>query len=1005
MFFARHRLALSIALTIASGLTAPVQAELLIDSPVTQTPKPDYDQKVTVTNTGSITVSGTALDLNNQYRSYWWNIENSGQITSTQGRAIDLGIPGSNNTWYGSYTLRNNPDGQIQGAEDAIRISNQPSGGAPINIQNSGTITSLNGAGINLSGYNTLHYQTAVTNQKDGVIQSSHADAIIMDSGTNGQIYNLGEISGGRNGVTIGKDVRISNKGAITGHDGTGVFSEAHADVYNYIGGVISGGTSGSLSNADGDGIRLDKGGSIWNEGTIQGTAASGVNKYGRANTSEGISSGGGLTLSNYGYPKTVDRPIGVISGANNGVLIDDGNGGSALAASRVYNYGIIQGLDGFGVKFVGDFNDEVINGGLISGSNGVALDMGGGDDILRLQSGSRFEGLVDGGSGHNTLVMGESYSYGDGNFGDSRNFQVLEVRQGQWTLTGKGDFNEGAHVFRYATLTNQGGIAGDVLVDQNAQYRGSGTSGNLTVNGTLQTSKELGGPQVNGNLVMGSGSTWVASPHATGGVGTVRVSGNANLSGASLLITPDYGNPNPWQNQFPWHSQYRLLEAGSITGTFKSDLLLGYAFLDPVLTYGQNTVDLSLTRNSVSFTEYARTANGARAVEAIDSIGWRDWRGWPRDPVFGPWFPRPYIENSVYNALLLTSESSAGLAIEKLAGSGNANLGIATLNASSQVGSSMLATMRQLGSGAGLLAGLDPTQTPTLAANSVPGSARNLNDPNARGRVWLQALGGYGKLDGEHGNPGLEQRTSGSVLGVDWSLSSAWRLGILGGYSKTDLSNRDLDGKLHSWHIGAYAMRQDGPLALRLGAAYSRHDGDNKRSVEFDRFSDRPKGSYDASSQQAFVELGYTLGSGRLNVEPFANLGYQRYHRDRYTEKGGPASLIVNEQNQDNFSSTFGVRLAHLQQLQNGISLTPRASLGWRHTYGELESDTSQSFVLGSDDFKVEGSALDRDSLMVEAGLDIGLSARHTLSVGYNGEFGSNSRNHGWMGQWQMSF
>lgn len=120
-------------MTIASGLTAPVQAELLIDSPVTQTPKPDYDQKVTVTNTGSITVSGTALDLNNQYRSYWWNIENSGQITSTQGRAIDLGIPGSNNTWYGSYTLRNNPDGQIQGAEDAIRISNQPSG-APLSI-------------------------------------------------------------------------------------------------------------------------------------------------------------------------------------------------------------------------------------------------------------------------------------------------------------------------------------------------------------------------------------------------------------------------------------------------------------------------------------------------------------------------------------------------------------------------------------------------------------------------------------------------------------------------------------------------------------------------------------------------------------------------------------------------------------------------------------------------------------------------------------------------------
>lgn len=193
--------------------------------------------------------------------------------------------------------------------------------------------------------------------------------------------------------------------------------------------------------------------------------------------------------------------------------------------------------------------------------------------------------------------------------------------------------------------------------------------------------------------------------------------------------------------------------------------------------------------------------------------------------------------------------------------------------------------------------------------------------------------------------------------------------------------------------------------MALRLGAAYSHHDGDNKRTVEFEGFSDKPKGNYDADSQQAFAELGYALGSGRFNIEPFANLGYQRYHRDSFTEKGGIASLKVDAQTQDNFSSTFGARLAHLSQLDNGISLTPRASLGWRHVYGNLDSETRQAFVVGGDAFNVEGSALDRDSLMVEAGLDVGLSARHTLSVGYNGELGSNSRNHAVVGQWQMSF
>ena len=45
------------------------------------------------------------------------------------------------------------------------------------------------------------------------------------------------------------------------------------------------------------------------------------------------------------------------------------------------------------------------------------------------------------------------------------------------------------------------------------------------------------------------------------------------------------------------------------------------------------------------------------------------------------------------------------------------------------------------------------------------------------------------------------------------------------------------------------------------------------------------------------------------------------------------------------------------------------------------------------------------RSSLVLEAGLDIGVSARQTLGVGYTGDIGSNSRNHGLMGQWQMSF
>ena len=425
------------------------------------------------------------------------------------------------------------------------------------------------------------------------------------------------------------------------------------------------------------------------------------------------------------------------------------------------------------------------------------------------------------------------------------------------------------------------------------------------------------------------------------------------------------------------------MLSAGTLDGTF-GNVTSDYAFLTPTLNYTPTSVELTYARNDVAFAEYASSANGHSAAIGLSQLK---------------------AGNALYNALLNTSTQAAGAAIEQLAGSSNASLSSATLGATSQVGSSMLAAMQSVGAGAGLRVASAAQDTPALAATGLPPGVRNLNDPNAQGRLWLQGLGSYGRLDGTHGNSDLTQRTKGGVLGADWALTPDWRMGVLGGYSKTDVDSSAMEGTVNSWHAGVYGIRQSGALAVRLGAAYSGHNGDSKRSVAFNGFTDQPKGDYHASSQQAFAELGYALGSGRLSAEPFANLGYQRYQRDRYTEKGGAAALSVDKQTQDNFSSTLGVRLAHLSQLENGMSITPRLSAGWKHTYGDVSSSTNQRFVLGGSAFNVEGSALDRNSLVLEAGLDIGVSARQTLGVGYTGDMGSNSRTHGLIGQWQMSF
>jgi subtilase-type serine protease len=985
MPFPPQRLSLAIALLIAA--TSANAKTVQIDTATTSAQTLGGSDTLTISAPGSITNSGKAVSLKDKTSGAGVVIDNAGKIVSSGGRAIDSS---GDLTQARNYTIYNRSGGRILGANDALRIDSNFVSGSLL-IDNSGVIRSTTGQGLDLDALRSDGVKTTIINRAGGLIRGDASDGmktganaaitnygeistgdshnadekfdgIDIDSASGVSVTNYGVISGGRHGVTTDLGATLVNYGQITGRNGSGFGSDGDGTVINH--GTITGAYSGLQANGDGDGVDIDKIAHIENYGTLQGVGAGGVDKGGFANGSEGIALGGGYILN---------ASNALISGADSAILVDDGSGGSGLAATTLENFGNIQGLNGFGVKLVGEFADNVINAGTISGSNGLALDLGGGNDSLTLRNGSRFVGVVDGGSGYDRVVMEDAAG---GSFGASRNFEWLEVKQGAWTLTGHDDFSDGGAVRNGATLVNQGSIAGNLTVDAGGVYAGGGSVGSLTVNGTLRTDTSLGRATIVRDLTMGSTATLAYGVNADGSSVPVQVGGIANLNGATLAVNPGSGT-------YPWQSHYTVLQAAQVNGTF-GKVSSDYAFLTPTLAYTPTQVDLTYTRNDVAFNEFAATGNASNAANSLASIG---------------------KNNALYNALLNTSQSSAGAAIEQLAGASNANLTSATLGASSQVGSSMLSAMQQMGGSPGLMVGLDQGDTPVLAANGVPSEARNLNDPNARGRLWLQGIGGYGKLDGEHGSSGLEQRTKGSVLGADWVLSPAWRLGVLGGYSKTDLDATGVDGNVESWHAGVYALHQNGPISLRLGAAYSGHQGESKRTIAFNGFSDRPKGDYDADSQQAFAELGYAMGSGRLSAEPFASLGYQRYHRDSYKEKGGAAALQVDGQTQDNFSSTFGLRLAHLSSLDNGMSVTPRMAAGWKHTYGDVGSSTRQAFVTGGTAFSVDGSSLDRDSLVLEAGLDVGISARHTLGVGYSGEIGSNSRNHGLIGQWQMSF
>ena len=326
-------------------------------------------------------------------------------------------------------------------------------------------------------------------------------------------------------------------------------------------------------------------------------------------------------------------------------------------------------------------------------------------------------------------------------------------------------------------------------------------------------------------------------------------------------------------------------------------------------------------------------------------------------------------------NAELAQQPNGFGAALEQLAGSQNANLAAATQSTTHQLSNRVLSSLREL-----------PTDTDS--------------------HFWVKNLGSEGGLDSQRGSAGLNTANQGVLMGADWAVDHAWRVGVLGAKSSSRFDTQRFTADLDSWHLGGYAVRQDGPLALRLGAIYSSHAGQNRRGIEILSYKDTLKGNYNATSQNMFGEVGYQLGTGSLSIEPFAGLGYQRYSRDSFREQGGRAALNVDAQTQQNLSSTFGLRLAKQIRFDNQMSLTPHLSAGWKHLYGDVDSQVRQSFrQSGIDAFTIQGSSLDRNSLSLQAGLDLALSKNHTVGLAYLGENGTHSSNQGLMGQWQMRF
>ena len=538
----------------------------------------------------------------------------------------------------------------------------------------------------------------------------------------------------------------------------------------------------------------------------------------------------------------------------------------------------------------------------------------------------------------------------------------VIKQGSGSLLLTGNQPLNGAVAVnqglLQVGNASNPGTVlGGQVIVANGAGLSGNGSVGSLINHGVV--TPDSGKLSVAGNFTNAADGTLnlVIAPSVAG---SLAVGGSANLAGSlNVLNLAPYTGP----------VSYTLLTAGGgVTGTFTHTNLENLAFLDTALSYSPNQVALAVSRNTTSFASVAATANQRAVATALGSgvaVG----------------------GSAVQNALLTGNAAGARAAFDSLSGEIHASTASALLEDSRYVRDAVNERMRQ----PGCYRQDDPR-------NSLAPSENRLSSAGCHGEMvgWMRVLGTWGHLGGDSDTARLDRNLSGFLLGTDKQLDDTWRVGMAAGYTRSDLDakRRNASADVDSYHLMAYTAYQQEALAARLGVGYTWHDIESKRDVAVGTEGQRLKADYKARSAQVFGEVGYTLQAGGLAVEPFAGLAYVNYDSDTLKEKGGAAAL-KGDADQDITFSTLGVRLGKTIALGNGLSITPRGSIGWRHAFGDTQPDADLSFINGGASFSTQGVPIAKDSAVVEAGVDYQISPDGKLGLGYSGQLSRNDKDH----------
>jgi fibronectin-binding autotransporter adhesin len=446
---------------------------------------------------------------------------------------------------------------------------------------------------------------------------------------------------------------------------------------------------------------------------------------------------------------------------------------------------------------------------------------------------------------------------------------------------------------------------------------------------GTLAPGDSIGTLTSNGKLGFALGSLYDVELNAAGQSDLIHTTDVGIILGGTVDALSAPGH-------YALGTRYTILTAdGGLTGQFTALTAgLSQPFLALSLAYDADNVYLDVIRNGVSFCSVAVTRNQCAAAGGAESLG---------------------AGNAVYDAVADVSDAaSARKAFDAVSGEVHASIQDAELDDSHFVRDAALGRLDAAGDG------------------------RN---------VWGQVFTADGHFGGDGNAASLDRTLTGFLIGADTATWRDWRVGVLGGYTRTqfNVDARASAADSDDYHLGVYGGWSGGQLKLRAGAAYTWHDLTTNRGVVFEGFADGDKAGPQSQTAQVFGELAYRFGGEAAHIEPFAVVAYVALHDDAFREAGGPSALKAGAAEVDATFASVGVR-GELDGTLQATTWSLRGSLAWRGAEGVDTPGRQLQFASGGQPFTVYGPPIGRNVVVGDVSLGAQVWRRARLSLDYDG-------------------